>query len=68
MEQILKEHERLENKANLGKAIDDVVRIIDQLKTAKEQVAAGTSRASSTALSKHILTNTALSQTPTMQP
>lgn len=45
MEQILKEHERLEKKANLGKAIDDVVKIIDQLKAAKEQVATSTQSA-----------------------
>ena len=41
MEAILKEHERLENKANLGKAVDDVQKIIDQLEAAKAQVLAG---------------------------
>ena len=42
MEAILKEHERLEKKANLGKAVDDVQKIIDQLEAAKAQVLAGT--------------------------
>jgi len=41
MEAILKEHERLENKANLGKAVVDVQKIIDQLEAAKAQVLAG---------------------------
>jgi hypothetical protein len=41
MEAILKEHERLEKKANLGKAVDDVQKIIDQLEAAKAQILAG---------------------------
>ena len=41
MEAILKEHERLEKKANLGKAVDDVQKIVDQLEAAKAQVLAG---------------------------
>jgi hypothetical protein len=44
MEAILKEHERLEKKANLGKAVDDVQKIIDQLEAAKAQVIAGIPR------------------------
>jgi len=41
MEAILKEHERLEKKAHLGRAVDDVQKIIDQLEAAKAQVLAG---------------------------
>lgn len=41
MEQILKAHEKLEKKANLGKAIDDVQSIIDKLKTTRNAVTTG---------------------------
>jgi len=35
MEQILKEHERLEKKGNLKKSIEDVQKVIDQLQAAR---------------------------------
>lgn len=41
MEQLLKEHERLEKKANLGKAVDDVDVLIEQLKATRDAVAQG---------------------------
>ena len=68
MEQILKEHERLEKKANLGKAINDVVKIIDQLKAAKEQVAAGMGNTAKTALPKSTYSQHCALQTPTTRP
>jgi len=41
MEQLLKEHERLEKKAHLGKAVEDVDTLIQQLKNTREAVARG---------------------------
>lgn len=40
MEQILKEHEKLEKKGNLKKSIEDVQKIVDQLQTARKTVEA----------------------------
>lgn len=37
----MKEHERLEKKANLGNVVDDIQKIIHQLEAAKAQVTAG---------------------------
>ena len=37
----MREHERLENKANLSKGIDDCQNIIDQLKSARGTIEAG---------------------------
>lgn len=44
MDAISKEHLRLETKANLQKPIDDVQKIIDQLKSAKAQLESGMSK------------------------
>lgn len=41
MEQLLKEHERLEKKANLGKTVQDVDILLEQLKNTREAVARG---------------------------
>lgn len=41
MEQLLKEHERLEGSANLGKAIEDIDILISQLKTTREAIVRG---------------------------
>ncbi len=41
MDQLLREHEKLEQRANLEKPIEDVQRIIDQLRAAREHIARG---------------------------
>jgi len=41
MDQILKEHERLEKKGNLKKGLEDVQKIIEQLQAARSTVEAG---------------------------
>jgi len=44
MDAISREHGRLETKANLQKPIDDVQKIIDQLKSARAQLEFGMSK------------------------